>query len=217
MKSPSNSPACSARACATICCRRSARSTTASNCSPTSRIRRCASAASSCSPKARGPSANKLKFFRLAFGAGGRLRRRDRHARGAGRDRGPVRRRRADPARLDGRRADKMSKAAVKVLLNLGADRRRRAGARRPARRRRRAAATARSKWSIRAEGPRILLDPELRETHRRRAARAARSRRARRAPGSPTAWPRKRGGTIQVADRRDGVLMIGVTLPPSR
>ena len=51
-------------------------------------------------------SANKLKFFRLAFGAAGGFGDSGRYARGPRRDRGAVRRRPAHPGRLDGRRRD---------------------------------------------------------------------------------------------------------------
>ena len=149
------------------------------------RSRRCARAASSCSPRAPGPSANKLKFFRLAFGAAGGFA-----------DEVDTREARAAIEGLfggDGRiqlgwMVDEptMSKAALKVLLNLaliagdalvrggrldvGAERH--DGGARHRRPRRRAADRARSRASRDASPAGI----------RRGRGRAAR----RRAPGSP-------------------------------
>ena len=108
-------------------------------------------------------TANKLKFFRLAFGAGGRVRRGNRHAearsaldglfRGEGKiELGWV---------VEG---EKLPKGAVKLLLNLGLlagdalvrGGRLDVGAERGANN---------IELAVRAEGPRILLDPALRET----------------------------------------------------
>ena len=206
---PSNSPACFVRVCATTCCRRSARSTTASNCSPTSRTRRCASAASSCSRKAPGRRANKLKFFRLAFGAGG----------GFG-DEIDTREAKAALEGLYGADKrielgwmvadDKLSKGAVKLLLNLAmiaGDALVRGGRLDVGAERRDGAL----EMVIRAEGPRILLDPKLRETIAQgpfgRRGRAARGRRlAGPHPGgrSRRLDPAQRSGGRGAADRRD-------------
>ena len=70
-----------------------------------------------------------------------------------------------------------------------------------------------RSNSSIRAEGPRILLDPALRETLANGAG-EARSSRARPAPGWRTASAAEAGGSIQLSDPSDEVLMIGARLP---
>ena len=109
-------------------------------------------------------SANKLKFFRLAFGAAG----------GFGEE---IDTREAQAA-LEGvfgaeRRIElgwmverrETAQGRGQAAAQPGDDRRRRAGSRRPARCRRRAAGRSRSNWSSAREGPRILLDPVLRET----------------------------------------------------
>ena len=156
-------------------------------------------------------SANKLKFFRLAFGAGG----------GFGDE---IDTREAKTA-LEGlygadKRVelgwmvadDKMSKGAVKLLLNLamiagdalvrggrldvGAERR-----------------DGSMEMVIRGEGPRILLDPKLRETILKGNADGEVE------PRAAGAWlahalAAEAGGTIQLSDPSAEVLLIGVTLP---
>ena len=156
-------------------------------------------------------SANKLKFFRLAFGAGG----------GFGDE---IDTREAKTA-LDGLYGadkrielgwmvadDKLSKGAVKLLLNLamiagdslvrggrldvGAERR-----------------EDRLEMVIRAEGPRILLDPKLRETIAKGHSGGDVE------PRAAGAWlahalAAEAGGTIQLSDPDAEVLLIGVTLP---
>ena len=159
-------------------------------------------------------SANKLKFFRLAFGAGG----------GFGDE---IDTREAKTA-LEGiygadKRVelgwmvsdDKLPKGAVKLLLNLamiagdalvrggrldvGAERR--GGA---------------LELVIRAEGPRILLDPKLRETIARGHSDGEVE------PRAAGAWlahtlAAEAKGSIQLSDPADDVLLIGVTLPEGR
>ncbi len=158
-------------------------------------------------------SANKLKFFRLAFGAGG----------GFG-DEIDTREARTALEGLYGadKRVelgwmvadDKMAKGAVKLLLNLamiagdafvrgvrmyvGAERR-----------------DGALEMVIRGEGPRILLDPKLRETIAKGSAAGEVE------PRAAGAWlahalAAEAGGTIQLSDPDAEVLLIGVTLPKS-
>jgi histidine phosphotransferase ChpT len=156
-------------------------------------------------------TANKLKFFRLAFGAGGGF--------GDELDTGEAR------AAVEGLYGadkrievgwmvadDKMAKGAVKLLLNLamiagdalvrggrldiGAEQR--GGA---------------LEMVIRAEGPRILLDPKLRDTIAQGHSGGEVE------PRAAGAWlahslAKQAGGTIQLSDPADEVLLIGVTLP---
>jgi histidine phosphotransferase ChpT len=153
-------------------------------------------------------SANKLKFFRLAFGAAGGFGDGNRHARSEAALEGlfGAERRIELGWMVDGRQA---AQGRGQAAAQPRAARRRRAGARRPARRRRREQRRRRLELVIRAEGPAILLDPELRETLLTGAAPAARSSRARPAPGWRTAW-RRAGGSIQLSDPSSEVLMIG-------
>jgi histidine phosphotransferase ChpT len=156
-------------------------------------------------------SANKLKFFRLAFGAGG----------GFG-DQIDTREARAA---LEGLfRADKrielgwlveddeLSKGAVKLLLNLAliaGDALVRGG---------RLDVGAEHgdrglELVIRAEGPRILLDPVLRETILTGSADGTVE------PRAAGAWlahslAAEAGSQIQLSDPADEVLLIGVALP---
>ena len=156
-------------------------------------------------------TANKLKFFRLAFGAGG----------GFGDE---IDTREAKTA-LEGLYGadkqtelgwmvadDKLPKGAVKLLLNLamiagdalvrggrldvGAERR-----------------GGSLEMVIRAEGPRILLDPKLRETIAKGHSGGEVE------PRAAGAWlahtlAAEAGGSIQLSDPADAALMIGVTLP---
>jgi histidine phosphotransferase ChpT len=156
-------------------------------------------------------SANKLKFFRLAFGAAG----------GFG-DRIDTREARAALEGLFGadRRVelgwmvedDELPKGAVKLLLNLAliaGDALVRGG---------RLDVGAESgernlELAIRAEGPRILLDPALRETIQKGSADGTVE------PRCAGAWlahelAAQAGGEIRLSDPADEVLMIGVTLP---
>jgi histidine phosphotransferase ChpT len=156
-------------------------------------------------------SANKLKFFRLAFGAAG----------GFG-DKIDTREARAALDGLFG--ADKrvelgwmveddaLSKGAVKLLLNLaliagdalvrggrldvGAEH-----------------SDGRLELVIRAEGPRILLDPALRETIMKGSSNGTVE------PRAAGAWlahelAGQARGQIRLSDPADEVLLIGVTLP---
>ena len=156
-------------------------------------------------------TANKLKFFRLAFGAGG----------GFGDE---IDTREAKTA-LEGLYGadkqtelgwmvadDKLPKGAVKLLLNLamiagdalvrggrldiGAERR-----------------GGSLELVIRAEGPRILLDPKLRETIAKGHSGGEVE------PRAAGAWlahtlAAEAGGSIQLSDPAEAALMIGVTLP---
>ncbi len=156
-------------------------------------------------------SANKLKFFRLAFGAGG----------GFGDEIDTREARTALEGLYGGDKRielgwmvgdDKLPKGAVKLLLNLamiagdslvrggrldvGAERR-----------------DGSLEMVIRGEGPRILLDPKLRETiaHGHSGGEVE--------PRAAGAWlahtlAAEAGGTIQLSDPADEVLLIGVTLP---
>ena len=156
-------------------------------------------------------SANKLKFFRLAFGAAG----------GFG-DAIDTREARSALEGLFGaeRRIelgwmvadDKLSKGAVKLLLNLAllaGDALVRGG---------RLDVGAEGKDGgielvIRAEGPRILLDPNLRETLLRGSSGGEVE------PRAAGAWlahslATEAGGSIQLSDPADEVLVMGVTLP---
>ena len=156
-------------------------------------------------------SANKLKFFRLAFGAGG----------GFGEDVdtseaeaalagvfGPERRIELGWVVSDG----KLPKGAVKLLLNLallagdalvrggrldvGAEKR-----------------DGEIELAVRAEGPRILLDPGLREVLASGATAGTVE------PRAAGAWlahslAAEAGGSIQLSDPSSEVLMIGAVIP---
>jgi histidine phosphotransferase ChpT len=155
-------------------------------------------------------SANKLKFFRLAFGAAGGFGDViDTHEAQAALEGlfGPERRIEVGWVVADG----KLPKGAVKLLLNLAllaGDALVRGG-------RLDVGAETREgelELAVRAEGPRILLDPVLRETLAN--------------GGGPTVEPRaagawlahslaaEAGGSIQLSDPASEVLMIGATLP---
>ena len=159
-------------------------------------------------------SANKLKFFRLAFGAGGGFGEEiDTHeAQGALEGVfGPERR--IELGWMVG--DEKLPKGAVKLLLNLallagdalvrggrldvGAER-----------------TDAQIELVIRGQGPRILLDPALRETLARGASDGTVE------PRAAGAWlahslAAEIGGSIQLSDPTSEVLMIGATLPTPR
>jgi histidine phosphotransferase ChpT len=156
-------------------------------------------------------SANKLKFFRLAFGAAG----------GFGEE---IDTREAEIA-LEGlfgpeRRIElgwvvkdeKLPKDAVKLLLNLGmlaGDALVRGGRLDVAAERR----SGEVELAVRAEGPRILLDPALRDTLANGANGVAVEARA------AGAWlahnlVAEAGGSIQLSDPSSDVLLIGANLP---
>ena len=156
-------------------------------------------------------TANKLKFFRLAFGAAG----------GFGEDVdtseaetalagvfGPERRIELGWVVSDG----KLPKGAVKLLLNLAllaGDALVRGG-------RLDVGAECRDgeiELAVRAEGPRILLDPVLRETLASGATGGAVE------PRAAGAWlahalAADAGGSIQLSDPSSEVLMIGAAIP---
>lgn len=156
-------------------------------------------------------TANKLKFFRLAFGAGGGF--------GDEIDTGEAR------AAVEGLYGadkrielgwmvadDRMAKGAVKLLLNLAmiAGDALVRGGRLDIGAEKRGAAL---EMVIRGEGPRILLDPKLRETI------AQGSSGGEVEPRAAGAWlahslAKQAGGSIQLSDPSDEVLLIGVTLP---
>ena len=156
-------------------------------------------------------TANKLKFFRLAFGAGG----------GFG-DEIDTREARTALEGLYGadKRTelgwmvadDKLPKGAVKLLLNLAmiaGDALVRGGRLDVGAERRNGAL----EMVIRAEGPRILLDPKLRETI------AQGHSGGEVAPRAAGAWlahtlVKEAGGSIQLSDPEEQALLIGVTLP---
>ncbi len=156
-------------------------------------------------------SANKLKFFRLAFGAGGGFGAEidTREARGALEGLyGAEKRIELGWIVAD----DRLPKSAVKLLLNLAmiaGDALVRGG--------RLDVGAERSDEAIevviRAEGPRVLVDPILRETIVRGAANGTVE------PRAAGAWlahglAAEAGGTIKLSDIEDEVLLIGVTLP---
>lgn len=157
-------------------------------------------------------SANKLKFFRLAFGAAGGFGEEiDTHEAQASLEGvfGPERR-----IELGWMVAgDKLPKGAAKLLLNLallagdalvrggrldvGAENR-----------------DGEVELVIRAEGPRILLDPALRETLSTGSSSGTVE------PRAAGAWlayslAAEAGGSIQLSDPGDDVLLIGAVLPP--
>jgi histidine phosphotransferase ChpT len=156
-------------------------------------------------------TANKLKFFRLAFGAGG----------GFGEEIDTVEARSVLEGVFGAEKrielgwmvsADKLPKDAVKLLLNLAllaGDALVRGG---------RLDVGAEGRDSevelvIRAEGGRILLDPVLRETL------ASGSSGLTVEPRAAGAWLAHQlatdaGGTIQLSDPASAVLLIGATLP---
>ena len=158
-------------------------------------------------------SANKLKFFRLAFGAAGGFGEAvDTHEAQAALEGlfGPERRIELGWAIAD----SKLPKGAVKLLLNLSllaGDALVRGG-------RLDVGAETRGdqlELAVRAEGPRILLDPVLRETLATGGAGGVVE------PRAAAAWlahslAADGGGTIRLSDPTDEVLMIGATLPVS-
>lgn len=156
-------------------------------------------------------SANKLKFFRLAFGAAG----------GFG-DEVDTREARTAIEGLfgaDGRiqlgwmvEDQKMSKSALKILLNLvllAGDSLVRGGS-----------LTVGSEKHdggldivVRAEGPRVVLDPQLKQ------ALIGEVSEEDIAPRAASAWlihllASEGGGTVQVADGEEGMLLFGASLP---
>ena len=156
-------------------------------------------------------SANQLKFFRLAFGAGG----------GFGEEIDTREARTALEGLYGAEKGielgwmvedDKMSKGAIKLLLNLAmiAGDALVRGGRLDVGAERRGSAL---EMVIRSEGPRILLDPKLRETI------AAGHSGGEVEPRAAGAWlahtlAAEAGGTIQLSDPADPALLIGVTLP---
>ncbi|HXG99412.1 MAG TPA: histidine phosphotransferase family protein [Sphingomicrobium sp.] len=159
-------------------------------------------------------SANKLKFFRLAFGAGG----------GFGDE---IDTREACSA-LEGLygpekrielgwmvAGDRLPKGAVKILLNLAmiaGDALVRGG--------RLDVGSERDEDAIelviRAEGPRVLVDPALRETILKGGSAGKVE------PRAAGAWLAhglcaEAGGSIRLSDVADEILLIGVTLPLAR
>lgn len=155
-------------------------------------------------------TANKLKFFRLAFGAGGGFAE-------------EIDTREAQAALeglfgADGKIAlgwvvasDKLPKGAMKILLNLAllaGDALVRGG--------RLDVGVERGggviELAVRAEGPRILLDPALRDT-------LLRGGQGTLEPRTAGAWlahslTAEAGGSIRLSDASSGVLMIGAALP---
>jgi histidine phosphotransferase ChpT len=155
-------------------------------------------------------SANKLKFFRLAFGAaGGFAEDIDTHEAQAALEGvfGAERRIEVGWVVSD----SKLPKGAVKLLLNLallGGDALVRGG-------RLDVGAESRDgeiELAIRAEGPRILLDPALRETLATGGGGTVE-------PRAAGAWlahslAAEAGGSIQLSDPSSEVLMIGAVVP---
>jgi len=159
-------------------------------------------------------SANKLKFFRLAFGAAGGFGDSvDTHEAQAALEGlfGAERRVEVGWVVADG----KLPKGAVKLLLNLAllaGDALVRGG---------RLDVGAESsdgeiELAVRAEGPRILLDPALRETLEKGASDNAVE------PRAAGAWlahslAEEAGGSIKLSEPSSDVLMIGVTVTATR
>ena len=156
-------------------------------------------------------SANKLKFFRLAFGAAGGFGESvDTHEAQAALEGvfGPERRIELGWVVSDG----KLPKGAVKLLLNLAllaGDALVRGG------RLDVGAETSDGaiELAVRGEGPRILLEPVLRETLANGATGDAVE------PRAAAAWlahslAAEAGGTIRLSDPSSEVLMIGASLP---
>jgi histidine phosphotransferase ChpT len=155
-------------------------------------------------------SANKLKFFRLAFGAAGGF--------GEAVD---TREAKAAIEGLfghDGRIAvgwmvsdPSMPKGAIKILLNLAliaGDALVRGG--------RLDVGAEGGEIVVRAEGPRLVLDPEL------RTALLGETKAGDVTPRAAAAWlvhalTAQHGGSVQVSQPEDGVLLFGTTLPRSR
>ena len=160
-------------------------------------------------------SANKLKFFRLAFGAAGgfgdEIDTREAHAALSGLY-GPEKRIELGWMVPD----ETLPKGAVKLLLNLAmiaGDALVRGGRLDVGGERGEDGAI---ELVIRAEGPRILLDPKLRETIARGEADGGVE------PRAAGAWlahslAAEAGGSIQHSNPADEVLLIGVTLPARR
>jgi len=156
-------------------------------------------------------SANKLKFFRLAFGAAGGFGEEiDTHEAEAALEGLFGAERRIELGWVVG--DEKLPKGAIKLLLNLAllaGDALVRGG------RLDVAAETGNGKieLAVRAEGPRILLDPVLRETL------ATGGQAGPIEPRAAGAWlahnlASEAGGSIQLSDPASDVLMIGATLP---
>ena len=156
-------------------------------------------------------SANKLKFFRLAFGAGGGFGDEiDTHEAHVALEGLYGADKRVELGWMVG--DDRLSKGAVKLLLNLAmiaGDALVRGG--------RLDVGVERHGSSlemvIRAEGPRILLDPKLRETIAKGHCGGEVE------PRAAGAWlahtlAAEAGGTIQLSDPAEEMLLIGVTLP---
>ena len=157
-------------------------------------------------------TANKLKFFRLAFGAGG----------GFG-DEIDTTEARASLEGLFGAEGkielgwvvedEKLPKGAIRLLLNLALLAATRWSAEdistsAPN------AQTARIELAVRAEGPRILLDPVLRETLATGGGETVE-------PRAAGAWlahslAAEGGGSLRLSDPTSDVLMIGATIPVS-
>jgi len=157
-------------------------------------------------------TANKLKFFRLAFGAGGafgsEIDTREAEAALAGLF-GPERR--IDLHWVVG--DPTLPKGAVKLLLNLAlvaGDALVRGGTLHVAAER----SAEGIELAVRGEGPRILLDPELRQALVDSGDKAIEPRAA--GAWLANALAREGGGRIQISDPSDEALMIGVSLPAS-
>ena len=155
-------------------------------------------------------TANKLKFFRIAFGAGGAFGTEiDTHEAEVALEGvfGPERR--IELHWVVGEST--LPKDAVKLLLNLAllaGDALIRGGTLHVAAER----SDQGVELAVRGEGPRILLDPELRQALVDASDKPVEPRAA--GAWLANALVREGGGRIQLSDPSDGALMIGVTLP---
>ena len=153
-------------------------------------------------------TANKLKFFRLAFGAAGGFGDAVDTSEAHGALEGLLGQGKIELGWMVG--DSKLSKTATKLLLNLAliaGDALVRGGRLDVG-----AESDGGTEIAIRAEGPRIVLDPGIRDTLTAGAAGAVEARTA-------GAWlahslAAEAGGTIQLSQPSDDVLMIGATLP---
>jgi histidine phosphotransferase ChpT len=155
-------------------------------------------------------SANKLKFFRLAFGAAGGFGDEVETAEAKAAIEGLFGEGRVELGWMVDERT--MSKSALKVLLNLvllAGDALVRGGHLVVGAERHKSGLDI----AVRAEGPRIVLDPELKDVLLGNVGEEAL------APRAAGAWlvrslVEEGGGQVQLADQEEGMLLLGASLP---